>query len=221
MVNPAVEAATAEALFKLLYHLRLRPHWWQRRRCRERLNAIREYLATVCKAHLLAMLEEVPLPDEEASEKRLAEAIEHAVAAAGDPEVASLAAKVDRTLADVWRVGYTAERARRWRQWQTCPINPIHTTPEREAHEAEARAELARRREQSQQSEKVRAADRTGNLKPEEVADEDRRRLLEERARLLADYKAATGASDYAIYNARGRDGHTCRKAEFYAWKNG
>lgn len=220
MVNPVIEAATAEALLKLRGVMAVRPRWWQKRKWRERERAICDYLITVCRAHSREMLDEPWLPDEEASQKRLAEAIEHAVRAAEDPEVAAVAAALDRALADLWRTDYAAERARRWREWQACPIKPIHTTLEWEAYEAEARAELARR-EQSQRSETTASEERKSEPMPEEALEEERRGLVEYRARLLGEYKAATGVSEYAIYNARGRDGHTCRKAEFYAWKSG
>ena len=43
---------------------------------------------------------------------------------------------------------------------------------------------------------------------------------VERRRRLLEEYKAATGASEYAILQAAGRD-HSCHKPEFRQWKRG
>lgn len=80
-------------------------------------RAVREYLAAVIKAHLHAMLDEPWLPDQQGSERRLAEVIESAISAAGDPRVAELAGRYDRILTDLCYVGHTAERARRWLEW--------------------------------------------------------------------------------------------------------
>ena len=212
MVNPAVEAAAAEALVELRPWLIRRPRWWQVRYREDRLVAIGHYLMKVCQAHLFAMCESTFLPDEEESEYRLAEAIQHAVEVADDSDVAAAAGELDKTLADIWRYGYKAELARRWRERAAFPITSW-ITPEMEAEEAEARAEWERRRAETeaQAEPKEQEAQAVEGAASIEV-------IIRERLELLNDYKAATGASEHAIYTY---GNHTCRKPEFYAWKKG
>lgn len=218
MVNPAVEAAAAEALVELRPWLIRRPRWWQVRYREDRLMAIGHYLMKVCQAHLFAMCESTFLPDEEESEYRLAEAIQHAVEVADDSDVAAAAGELDKTLADIWRYGYKAELARRWHAQRDFPIHS-RCTPEMDAYDAEARAEWARMQRERQDA---RQAEQEAQAEQQPQADEGTadvdEGLVQWRLNLLEDYKAATGASEYAIY-AYGE--HGCHKPEFYAWKKG
>jgi hypothetical protein len=222
MVNPVVEARVAEAALRLRQELGRNSGWLRRNR---REQALREYLAEVVAAHYAAMCEQMYLPSEEQAETLLAGAIEHAVFEANSPEVENAAARYDAELARLWRVGYTAERARRWKQWQADP-RPPHTTPEREAHEAQARAEpeeLARRRKVEREQEAECAAPAEGGdyevTAPAE-GEAEKAAEVERRRRLLREYKEATGTSEYGIYSAAGRD-HSCHKPEFRQWKRG
>ncbi len=210
MVNPVIEAVVALALSDLRWALRVRPRWWQKRKWKERHNAICDYLIVVCGIHLEQMLLEDPLPDDEGSERRLTEAIEHALRAANDPEVAKVAPAMDGPLADYWRARYKNEIARR----RTSPWGvPSGFLP---ASDYQAREE-----QREQAAENHGREGQTSQAMPDEATDEERQRLIEYRKRLLDEYKAATGASERAIYNASGSGGHTCRKADFYAWRKG
>jgi hypothetical protein len=209
MVNPVVEARAAEAAYWLREALRRNSGWLRRRR---REEALRRYVAEVVKAHLAVMLAEPVLPAEEETEERLAAALEHAVREAAHPEVAAAAARYDAELAQVWRLGYKAELARRWAQWQAEP-RPPRTTPELEAYEEQARAEWEALRQQREAERQQQAAQQPAERMGTDAEVERRRRLLEE-------YKAATGASEYAILQAAGR-AHSCHKPEFRQWKHG
>ena len=219
MVNPVVEARVAEAALRLRQELGRNSGWLRRKR---REQALREYLAEVVAAHYAAMCEQTYLPSEEQAETLLAGAIEHAVFEANSPEVENAAARYDAELARLWRVGYTAERARRWKQWQADP-RPPHTTPEREAYEAQARAELDQLRKQREAEREAAGAVESVERSESEEAElpaEGEAAEVERRRRLLREYMEATGATEHAIYSAAGRD-HSCHKPEFYRWKRG
>jgi hypothetical protein len=58
-----------------------------------------------------------------------------------------------------------------------------------------------------------------GSVPPPQSADAANETLIDSRAKLLAEYKAATGnPSNYRIYNARNSRIH---KPQFYQWRNG
>lgn len=221
MVNPVVEARVAEAALRLRQELGRNSGWLRRKR---REQALREYLAEVVAAHYAAMCEQTYLPSEEQAETLLAGAIEHAVFEANSPEVENAAARYDAELARLWRVGYTTERARRWKQWQADPRPPL-TTPEREAYEAQARAELDQLRKQREAEREAAGAVESVERGDAEVAEppegeSGEAALVKWRLRLLGEYMEATGATEHAIYSAAGRD-HSCHKPEFYKWKRG
>jgi hypothetical protein len=206
MTDIVVEAAIAEALIKLKPWLKIKPRWWQITLENEREAALRDYLFVVLQTALARMIGEQWLPREAEAMARLDATVERAIAAAEHPDVAAAAARYRETLRDRWRAGYLAEVAMRATNGCLC-----YGPPARREHEqagGDTAAEFS--------------AGAAGG-EPDECVEQKidtaaRERLIEERRQLLQQYKAATGASNRAIYEARE---HSARKPAFYAWLKG
>jgi hypothetical protein len=198
-----VEAVIAEALIKLRPWLQTKPRWWQITLQNAKESALRDYLFAVLQTALARMIGEQWLPEEAEAMARLDATVERAIAATEHPDVAAAAARYRDTLRDRWRAGYLAAVAMR----ATCGWPWLITGP--------ATRKEATGKETGGENPPAEATDQatlTGH------GSDDRELLVAHRARLLEEYKAATGASEYAIYNARG---HTAHKSEFYMWKTG
>ena len=203
----------------------------------DRAGAVMRYLSRIVYAHLGLLLESYPLPSDTNIEEFTDSAIREAQEYANNAVVAKIARDARIYLVDACRVSYLGALAVRKAPFGSRPSFASMDYDGDCEKWSRAACERFLARFRTPLSEKAMAAVRSAtsggqNQDARRVVTQSRsvgkgrkveprtvERLKLERAELLADYKAHTGLTDWAIYSCAGPGTHSCHKPQFYQWK--